>query len=147
MIKLNSFQYSKLQNIEISNDFSLSALTPNDAFETLTLEYKKMFEFNKLKTFSFSKEGFLGLFLELKGKIAISVGESEALIEAGKLYESLGFHITWINLNKDGKVNLFELEKQNIDFLFFIFLCYGYFCKNFNRRSKKTNISKNYLKC
>ena len=43
MIKLNSLQYSKLQNIEISNDFSLSALRPNDAFEVLTLEYKKIF--------------------------------------------------------------------------------------------------------
>ena len=118
MIKLNSLQYSKLQNIEISNDFSLSALTPNDAFETLTLEYKKMFGFNKLKTFSFSKEGFLGLFLELKGKIAISIGECEIIIEAAKLYESLGFQITWISLNKEGKVNLSELKNQNIDFLF-----------------------------
>ncbi|MDD2894610.1 MAG: cysteine desulfurase [Aliarcobacter sp.] len=118
MIKLNNLQYSKLQNIEISNDFSLSALRPNDAFEVLTLEYKKIFGFNKLKTFSFSKEGFLGLFLELKGKIAISCGECEILIEAGKFYESLGFEITWISLNKDGKVNLYELENKNIDFLF-----------------------------
>ena len=49
MIKLNYLQYSKLENIEISNDLSLSALRPNDAFEVLTLEYKKMFGFNKLK--------------------------------------------------------------------------------------------------
>ena len=118
MIKLNFLQYSKLQNIEISNDFSLSALTPNDAFETLTLEYKKIFGFNKLKTFSFSKEGFLGLFLELKGKIAISCGESEAIIKAGQLYESLGFEIIWIKLNEDGKVNLKKIENENIDFLF-----------------------------
>ena len=142
MIKLNSLQYSKLQNIEISNDFSLSALTPNDAFETLTLEYKKMFGFNKLKTFSFSKEGFLGLFLELKGKIAISVGESEALIEAGKLCESLGFHITWINLNKDGKVNLFELEKQNIDFLFLSSYVMDTFVKTSLEEAKKLTSAK-----
>ena len=142
MIKLNSLQYSKLQNIEISNDFSLNALTPNDAFETLTLEYKKMFEFNKLKTFSFSKEGFLGLFLELKGKIAISVGESEALIEAGKLCESLGFHITWINLNKDGKVNLFELEKQNIDFLFLSSYVMDTFVKTSIEEAKKLTSAK-----
>lgn len=118
MIKLNYLQYSKLKNIEISNDFSLSALTSNDEFEALNLEYKNLFGYKKLKTFSFSKEGFLGLFLELKGKIAISYGESEAIIEAGQLYESLGFKVTWINLNKDGKVNLKKIENENIDFLF-----------------------------
>lgn len=118
MIKLNYLQYSKLKNIEISNDFSLSALTSNDEFEALNLEYKNLFGYKKLKTFSFSKEGFLGLFLELKGKIAISCGESEAIIEAGQLYESLGFKVTWINLNKDGKVNLKKIENENIDFLF-----------------------------
>ena len=118
MIKLNYLQYSKLKNIEISNDFSLSALISNDKFEALNIEYKNLFGFNKLKTIAFSKEGFLGLFLELKGKIAISYGESEAVVEAGLLYETLGFDITWINLNKDGKVNLYELENKNIDFLF-----------------------------
>ncbi len=118
MIKLNYLQYSKLKNIEISNDFSLSALRSNDEFEALNLEYKNLFGYKKLKTFSFSKEGFLGLFLELKGKIAISYGESEAIIEAGQLYESLGFEIIWIDLNKDGKVNLKKIENENIDFLF-----------------------------
>jgi hypothetical protein len=118
MIKLNSLQYSKLENLEISNDFSLSALSSNEQFEALMQEYKNLFSYKKLKTFSFSKEGFLGLFLELKGKIAISLGESQALIEAGKLYESLGFEITWINLEKNGKVNLIELENKQIDFLF-----------------------------
>ncbi|MDD3056385.1 MAG: cysteine desulfurase [Aliarcobacter sp.] len=118
MIKLNYLQYSKLKNIEISNDFSLSALISNDKFEALNIEYKNLFGFNKLKTIAFSKEGFLGLFLELKGKIAISCGESEALIEAGLFYETLGFEITWISLNKDGKVNLKKIENENIDFLF-----------------------------
>ena len=142
MIKLNSLQYSKLQNIEISNDFSLSALTPNDAFETLTLEYKKMFGFNKLKTFSFSKEGFLGLFLELKGKIAISYGESEAIIESGQLYESLGFKVTWINLNKNGKVNLIELENQNINFLFLSSYVMDTFVKTSIEEAKKLTSAK-----
>ena len=65
MIKLNYLQYSKLKNIEISNDFSLSALISNDKFEALNIEYKNLFGFNKLKTIAFSIEGFLGLFLEL----------------------------------------------------------------------------------
>lgn len=106
-------------NIDLSfQNYSLDSLLTNDYFEELCINYKKRFNFSKLKTFSFSKEGFLGLFLELKGKIAISVGESEALISGAKLYESLGFEIIWIGLNKDGKVNLSELQNQNIDFLF-----------------------------
>ena len=142
MIKLNYLQYSKLQNIEISNDFSLSALTPNNTFEVLTLEYKKMFGFNKLKTFSFTKEGFLGLFLELKGKIAISCGECEILIEAAKLYESLGFQITWINLNKDGKVNLKKIENKNIDFLFLSSYVMDTFVKTSIEDTKKLTSAK-----
>ena len=118
MIKLNNLQYSKLDNLEISNDFSLSALSSNEQFESLMQEYKDLFSYKKLKTFSFSKEGFLGLFLELKGKIAISLGESQAIIEAGMLYESLGFEIIWISLEKNGKVNISELENEQIDFLF-----------------------------
>ncbi|QKF81811.1 cysteine desulfurase [Halarcobacter ebronensis] len=118
MIKLNSLQYQVLEDSFKLNDFSLDALVGNDNVDALYTEYKKMFGFKKLKTFAFSKEGFLGLFLELKGKIAISLGESLALIEAGKLYESLGFEVLWLDLKKDGKVNLSTLEKNNIDFLF-----------------------------
>ena len=142
MIKLNYLQYSKLKNIEISNDFSLSALTSNDEFEALNLEYKNLFGYKKLKTFSFSKEGFLGLFLELKGKIAISCGESEAIIEAGQLYESLGFEIIWINLNKDGKVNLKKIKNENIDFLFLSSYVMDTFVKTRLKEVKKITSAK-----
>ena len=142
MIKLNYLQYSKLKNIEISNDFSLSALISNDKFEALNIEYKNLFGFNKLKTIAFSKEGFLGLFLELKGKIAISYGESEAVVEAGLLYETLGFDITWINLNKDGKVNLYELENKNIDFLFLSSYVMDTFVKTSLEEAKKLTNAK-----
>ncbi|PUE66548.1 cysteine desulfurase [Arcobacter caeni] len=142
MIKLNYLQYSKLKNIEISNDFSLSALIPNDKFEALNIEYKNLFGFNKLKTTAFSKEGFLGLFLELKGKIAISYGECEALIEAGLFYETLGFEITWINLNKDGKVNLKKIENENIDFLFLSSYVMDTFVKTSIKEIKKLTNAK-----
>jgi hypothetical protein len=118
LVKLNTLQYNKIENIKNLENYSLDALIDNEEFEKLCLEYKNRFFFKKLKTFSFSKEGFLGLFLELKGKIAISLGESKAIVDAGKLYESLGFDIKWISLKKDGKVNLDELKDLNIDFLF-----------------------------
>ena len=118
MFKLNTLQYNP-QDIQISlENYSLDSLLTNNNFDELCVKYKEKFNFSKLKTFAFSKEGFLGLFLELKGKIAISLGECEALVNAGKLYESLGFDIVWISLKKDGKVNLVELENQDINYLF-----------------------------
>lgn len=118
MFRLNTLQYNPIITEISSKDYSLDSLLSNSNFDELCSKYKEKFGFSKLKTFAFSKEGFLGLFLELKGKIAVSVGECESLINGAKLYESLGFEIVWISLNKDGKVNLSELENQNIDFLF-----------------------------
>ena len=70
--------------------------------------------------YTFCKNGFLGLLLELnkKGKIAISLGETQSLIDAANLFESLGFEIVYLDLLKDGNVNISKLENQNIDFLF-----------------------------
>ncbi len=119
MIKLNNLQYNpiELDFLEDQN-YSLDSLVSNFTFDDLCKKYKEKFGFSKIKTFSFSKEGFLGLFLELKGKIAVSSGECEALIQGAKLYESLGFELTWIDLNKDGSVNYQELKDKDIDFLF-----------------------------
>lgn len=96
----------------------MSALVANETFEALCLAYKNRFNHSKLKTFAFSKEGFLGLFLELNAKIGVSLGESQAVIDGAKLYEQLGFEVVWIGLNPDGKVNLFELKNKTMDFLF-----------------------------
>lgn len=119
MIKLNNLQYNpiELDFLEDQN-YSLDSLVSNFTFDDLCKKYKEKFGFSKIKTFSFSKEGFLGLFLELKGKIAVSFGECEALIQGAKLYESLGFELTWIGLNKDGSINYQELKDKDIDFLF-----------------------------
>lgn len=118
LIRLNVLQYNPI-NLDLSNsNYSLDSLISNEKFDDLCKKYKENFNYSKLKTFSFSKEGFLGLFLELKGKIAISVGECEALIQGAKLYESFGFKVTWLNLNKDGKINIKNIENENIDFLF-----------------------------
>jgi hypothetical protein len=116
MLHLNRLQYNPLNNTELSNSLSLNALKQNQVYEKLCLDFKAKYKHKMLKTFSFSKEGFLGLFLELDAKIAISQGESQAVIEAGLLYEKLGFSITWLKLNRDGSVNLTDLS--DIDFIF-----------------------------
>ena len=118
LIRLNVLQYNPLKLDFLDDNYSLDSLISNEKFDDLCKKYKEKFNYSKLKTFSFSKEGFLGLLLELKGKIALSVGECEALVEGAKLYESLGFKIIWLNLNKDGKVNTDKLKDENIDFLF-----------------------------
>jgi hypothetical protein len=119
MPKLNHIQYAKAKAVLIDESYSLSALEENSSFENLLQEYKQKFGYTKLKTFSFTKEGFLGLLLELKdSSIAISLGESQALIDAAFMYESLGFQIIWLDLEKDGKVNLSNLKNQKINFLF-----------------------------
>ena len=120
MIKLNTLQYPNVQNMHISNDLSLSILENNEIYEKLQKKFKAKYSFAQLKTFSFCKDGFLGLFLHLnqKGKIAVSVGESHAIIQAAKTYESLGFELIWIDLQKDGKVNVKQIKESNVDFVF-----------------------------
>lgn len=120
MIKLNSLQYPNVQNLHISNELSLGILKSNDEYEKLENSFKKEYSFSKLNTFSFSKSGFLGLFLELKekGKIAVSIGESHAIVQAAKQYEALGFELDWISLQKDGNINVNDIKNTNADFIF-----------------------------
>ena len=120
MIKLNSLQYPNVQDLHITNELSLDILKNNDDFLKVENELKAKYSFSDLVTFSFCKSGFLGLFLELKkkGKIAVCVGESYAIIQAAKAYEDLGFPLVWIDLEKNGQVNKKQLENANVDFIF-----------------------------
>ncbi|ABB44095.1 Cysteine sulfinate desulfinase/cysteine desulfurase and related enzymes-like protein [Sulfurimonas denitrificans DSM 1251] len=142
MINLNTLQYNKIEKVDISNSYSLGALSQSSDFETLCQTYKKKFGYKKLKTFSFSKEGFLGLLLELSGNICICEGESEALIECANIYEKLGFKIKWLNLNKDGKVNLSNLKDSSIDFLFLSSYVMDTFVKNDIQKIKELTNAK-----
>ncbi len=117
--KLNFIQVNVLKNHIFSN-FSLDNLRENEDYERVKKELLQSFGFDMLNTFSFCRDGFLGLLLELNksGKIAICKGESEALIRGGEVFESLGFELVWINLQKDGKVNLEDIKNNKFDYLF-----------------------------
>lgn len=126
MIKLNTLQYNPI-NLDLKKlvNYSWDSLKGIDAsldFKNLLFNFKSRFNFSEIKTFSFSKEGFLSLFIELsnnsKSKIAVSLGECEALVEGAKLYKELGFDIEFINLKKDGSVDLAKLKQKDINFLF-----------------------------
>uniref|UniRef100_UPI0040484321 cysteine desulfurase n=1 Tax=Aliarcobacter sp. TaxID=2321116 RepID=UPI0040484321 len=120
MHKFNILQYNNMQNMHIKNDISLNILSNNEEFISLEKEFKNRYLFESINYFSFSKSGFLSLLLELnkKGKIAISIGETQSLVDAGILFEELGFEIIWIELLKDGNVDIQKLEGLDVDFIF-----------------------------
>lgn len=120
MYKLNILQYNNMQNLHIKNDISLNILSNNEKYNTIEKEFKDKYLFTNINSFSFSKSGFLSLLLELnkKGKVAVSIGETQSLIDAAVQFEDLGFEIIWIDLLKDGNVNIQILEGLEIDFIF-----------------------------
>ena len=120
MIKLNTIHYPIIKDVNIPKEFSSDILKNNELYLELEKNFLQKYSFSQLKTFSFNQDGFLSLLLELKnkGNIAISLGETNALIEAGKLYEKLGFDIIWIDLQKDGQINLENISSLDVDFLF-----------------------------
>lgn len=120
MIKLNTLQYKNMQNLHITDDLSLAVLSNNEEFKSLEKEFLNKYSFSSLSTFSFCKDGFLGLLLQLskKGKIAVSVGETESLYEASKTLETLGLEIEFLNLEKNGKLNVEVLKDLDVDFVF-----------------------------
>jgi hypothetical protein len=109
-----------MQNLHIKDGLSLNILSNNEEYVALEKEFKDKYPFENINSFSFSKSGFLSLLIQLnkKGKIAISVGETQSLIDAGLLFEELGFEVIWLDLLKDGNVNIKKLENLNIDFIF-----------------------------
>jgi selenocysteine lyase/cysteine desulfurase len=109
-----------MQNLHIKDGLSLNILSNNEEYADLEKEFKNKYSFENINSFSFCKSGFLSLLIELnkKGKIAISIGETQSLLDAGLLFEELGFEVIWIDLLKDGNVNIEELKDLNIDFIF-----------------------------
>ena len=120
MYKLNFLQYDNMQNLHINSELSLNILSNNQKYLSLEEEFLHKYSFENINYFSFCKNGFLGLLLELskKGKIAVSLGETQNLIDAAKIFESLGFEIIYLELLKDGNMDLKKLQNQNIDFVF-----------------------------
>lgn len=144
MYKLNFLQYKNMQNLHIKDGLSLNILSNNEDYISLEDSLKKDFAFESLNYFSFCKSGFLSLLLQLnkKGKIAVSLGETQSLIDACEIFCSLGFDILYLDLNKDGSVNLDKLKDQKIDFLFISSYTVDTFYKNSLENVKKLTDAK-----
>ncbi|MGM0519572.1 MAG: cysteine desulfurase [Campylobacterota bacterium] len=120
MTKLNLLQYKNMDDLYISKELSLSILSDNQTYLNLEDRFKSKYAFDKLITFSFCQDGFLGLLLHLnkKGTIAVSLGETQSLIDACEVFESLGFEIVYLPIKKDGKIEFKTLKEKDVDFLF-----------------------------
>ncbi len=117
MYKLNFLQYPEVKTVQIDNSKALEALKDNTAVETFIKDFKFELGFKSLNTFSFSKDGFLSMMLNLQGKILVSVGESQAIIDAANAYRELGFDIDFISLQKDGHINYEEIKRCDYIFI------------------------------
>lgn len=144
MYELNFLQYKNMQNLHIKDSLSLNILSNNEDYSSLEDSFKKEFAFESLNYFSFCKSGFLSLLLQLnkKGRIAVSLGETQSLIDACEIFCSLGFDILYLDLNKDGSVNLDKLKDQKIDFLFLSSYTVDTFYKNSLENVKKLTDTK-----
>lgn len=118
MYKLNYLNYGDAKDLSISNLLSIETLDTNYEFEKLSSALASSFNFSHLHTFSFSKEGFLALMLELNVDIAVSVGESEAIIEAAQRYETLGFNVNYIELLHDGTLDYNSVKDIKEEYFF-----------------------------
>lgn len=118
MYKLNYLNYPEANNLSVSNTLSIEALSSNVEFEGLSKNLTSRFNFTCLHSFSFSKEGFLGLMLELRADIVVSLGESEALLQAAELYEALGFKVVYISLMSDGTIDYEAIKSLKLKYLF-----------------------------
>lgn len=118
MYKLNHLQYPKVENYVIDESLSLQPLKNNFEFDKQVRNFKVKYNFDELNSFSFSLDGFLSMMLRLKGKIAVSLGESQAIVSAAQEFKALGFDITFLALNTDGSVNLEILKNKKFDYVF-----------------------------
>lgn len=118
MIKLNQYQYPKVNTLTLDDSNSLEPLKDTFPFEKKMRDFKVSFGFDELNFFSFTIDGLLGFMCKLKGKLAVSLGESQAIIYAANAYKNLGFDVEFIELNSDGSVKLEQLESLNVDYVF-----------------------------
>jgi hypothetical protein len=116
MYKLNFLQYPNVSSYNLSSEISLQALQSNEDIENFITDFSSSFSFKSLTTFSFSKDGFLSMMLNLGGKILVSLGESQAIIDASIKYKELGFSLEFISLKKDGTLNYEDIK--TCDYIF-----------------------------
>ena len=113
-MKFNSLQYRK---IDFDENLTAQALSTNKQYDQIKKEYLSKFNLPNAKSFSFTKDGFFSIFMQLDGLIAVSLGESEAIVSGAELANKFGKEIVFLDLNKDGSVDL-SLVNDSFNFIF-----------------------------
>lgn len=116
MYKLNFLQSPEIKELNFDSNISLHPLKSNDKVEDFIKNFREKFSFKSLNTIRFSEDGILSILLKLSGKIAVSLGESQAIIDASKKYKEMGFDLEFISLKKDGTLDYENLGK--FDYVF-----------------------------
>lgn len=111
MVKLNSLQYPIVLDIDFTEKITMQPLKDNTILEEKIIKFSNTFGFEKLKTFKFDSSGILSILFELKGRILVSVGESEPIVDAAKKFQQLGFDIDFIPLTKEGRLDYEKISK------------------------------------
>ncbi len=117
MYKLNFLQNPNINSFELTKEIALEPLKSNILVEDFLKNFKEELNFKSLNTFLFTKDGFLSLMLKLRGTIQVSLGESQAIIEAAYEYKNLGFDIDFISINRDGQINYDEIKQSDYIFV------------------------------
>ena len=116
-MKLNTLQINT-NGFELDTSiYMLNVLNVNENQAKIEAEYKKVFARSKVKNISFSTDGMFCLILSLKGKIAVSLGESESIVEGAKKAKEFGADIEFIGLKKDGSLDIDSID-DSFDYIF-----------------------------
>jgi hypothetical protein len=111
-MKFNSLQFNS-NNTDVSlNNLQMNILSINENYLEIKNKYIKKFKLKKQKTISFTKDGFFSLIMQLEGKIAVSMGESEAIIQGAILAKEYKKNIEFLNIRKDGTLDLSLLNDE-----------------------------------
>ncbi|MGM0622576.1 MAG: cysteine desulfurase [Campylobacterota bacterium] len=115
-MQLNRLQYNLLQSFSIDTSVSLDALSSNENLAVMQQTLYREFGYKEFKTATFTKEFFSAFILQLNGTVAVSLGESYAIIEGAKLAQQWGKEIVWIGIEKEGTLQ--KIGDKQIDYIF-----------------------------
>lgn len=116
-MKFNSLQFKGEIYSTDTSIYSLNVLSSNEKLEEIQQNYSEKFDKKSVRNISFSKDAFCSLILELDGKIAVSLGESEAIVNGAKKALSYGASVEFISLNKDGSLDM-DFIDDSFDYIF-----------------------------
>lgn len=116
-MKFNSLQHNIFSKELDIAEYSLSVLAQNEKLELVKKEYADIFKRKNVKNITFSKDGFFTFILDLSGKVAVSLGESEYIIQGAKKAKEYGVDLEFIPLKKDGTLDISGLD-DSFDFIF-----------------------------